>query len=161
MFTAADKVYLATRDYQNGRWRFRAGQFVVVTEPMFMNVLAGDGMLDALVEIDQTAFTGKAKVKAKDEAKDEPEPLPVDEAQPVANATVAGGKVVELRGFHLDEKRAVALQLLRQVGTLVIEGVRGIDAADMHRHADLLRRDIGRRQQAEIGNRGKVQLAED
>jgi hypothetical protein len=106
MFASADRAYIATRDYQNGRWRFRAGQFVVITEPEFLAVLERDGMLATLHEIDGAAFMGKAKGKAPASA---PEPGPADDAQegdavadePAPNLTAAGGKVLGANRQHV------------------------------------------------------------
>lgn len=112
MFAAADRAYIATKPYKNGRWSWAAGQFVVITEPEFLAVLAGDGMLDSLHEIDGAAFMGKAKTKAKDEpeaetAAAEPEAEPEAEAEDKSaaeikpNATVVGGKVLGANRQHV------------------------------------------------------------
>ena len=76
-------------------------------------------------------------------------------------APVAGGERVKLGRLHLDAQGAMALKLLGKILAFVIERVGGIDAADMHRHADFQRRGVGGGQQAEIGAGRKVQLAED
>lgn len=107
MFAAADRAYIATKPYKNGRWSWGVGQFVVITEPEFLAVLAGDGMLDSLHEIDGATFLGKAKAKAKDEPPAAPEPTAESEAEetppaaPEPAATVAGGKVLGANRQHV------------------------------------------------------------
>ena len=44
---------------------------------------------------------------------------------------VAGGEHVKLGGLHLDPKAAVAEKLGGEVGAFVVEGVGGVDVADM------------------------------
>lgn len=105
MFASADRAYIATRDYQNGRWRFRAGQFVVITEPEFLAVLERDGMLATLHEIDGSAFVGKVVGKkpapAPDIVADDAPAADAQEGEPSANLTAAGGKVLGANRQHV------------------------------------------------------------
>lgn len=105
MFASADRAYIATRDYQNGRWRFRAGQFVVITEPEFLAVLERDGMLATLHEIDGSVFVGKAAGKksapALDVAADDAPAADALGGEPSANLTAAGGKVLGANRQHV------------------------------------------------------------
>ncbi len=73
---------------------------------------------------------------------------------------VAGGDGVKLRGLHLDGKDAVAGHRLVQVGTLVVEDIGRIDAADMGRRAFRTRRRDRFLQQAVIGGGREVQFPE-
>ncbi len=98
MFVAGDEAYIALADYHNGALRFRAGQFVVLTEPGFLDVLARDEMAGALQRIDRAAFLGESAsmavaepATAAEQAADQ-EPEPVDEPAPEPNTTIAAGK---------------------------------------------------------------------
>jgi len=98
MFAAADRAYIATQDYVNGGWRFKAGQFVVITDPEFLGVLERDGILVTLHEIDGSAFLGKAQGKAPAAEDGEDGEDKTEETKP--NATVAGGKVLGANRQH-------------------------------------------------------------
>ena len=103
MIHTADEAYLALGDYRNGARSWRAGQFVLITEPELLPVLAADGGLDLLQRLDRAAFLGKAGAPAKRG----PEPAPAaseaepaaeepavaePESEPAQGVTSAGGK---------------------------------------------------------------------
>ncbi len=103
MIHTADKVYVAIGDYHNGASRFRAGEFVLITEPELIPVLEQDGGMALLQPLNRAAFLGKAApvassaVAAADEqaAQQAAQQAPEPEAAPDAtepNVTVAAGK---------------------------------------------------------------------
>lgn len=75
MIAAGDQAYIATADYRNGPYRFRAGQFVVLTDPEGLGLLQRDGFMDSLVPIDRAAF-----IEARPAPAENPQPEPVPDA---------------------------------------------------------------------------------
>lgn len=100
MIHTADEAYLALGDYRNGAVRFRAGQFVLITEPELIPALERDGGMALLQPIRREAFLGEAAhagtvepVSSTEEAAAQaPSPAETAAAEPEANTTIAAGK---------------------------------------------------------------------